>query len=761
MSTDLYGVRILEVDEAERRVRMRVFVVYYDTHHGYHQPIPDDRSFFVRVLCDKGALVDDIDQDARFDEAYVDRTAFRFVERFVKLEEKNHPLDSYEGYSDFYYERGGRWQDEDKLVQAVYDVYLTRPEYTRALAVGDSWGTTAYMTDADQLSLADYPHVPDFGDTHRHLIPFPDAEKEATVVDTLSFSADGTRLLATDNERGLRVFSLPGLACIAEQKGDDDFIHQPGWTHDGRVALWLGGQIQAIDLDTGAAEPFGPHGPQSSSDGTRFLNLHGEEGVQVRDQDGNALFSTVRAPDLMSWVTFDAAKALAVLHIEQAETLRIDMGTGETQPLSLGRVNGLALSPCGAYLLVSTYRMLKLVRMSDQAVIRHLPFRRRLLTAVAWSPTGELVAVSTCDQDGYRSEVTLHRIGRLIEAAERAPLALPPQREHDITDVVRLYLEQTRSFDHGWRSHLDDDRMDFHLALIRMGHDLDLVPAIDDALTQVATRAYEAVLWHQRGDTARAHAALSDAQARLRGNEPDRYGHTRVYAPLAAAQHVLGFPAVSEASWVLAQQRLDEEANRFQKRAILGRCLLLMDRAEEVEALIEPAASPHTFGHFHQRLLLELLHHGEWARFRQACDAWKLTEGWNDVSSVLRQRGLTGAEAPADFREWLAAAFDLSGEEDDRDAPLPTEPSPNKQVAWFAERGRWEDAYAVISTVKPAQRAGLCQVVARAALAQRALHILLDMLPRIPCGDMNAPGLRLLQASVRTLAGGAFRENHM
>ena len=134
MSTDLYGVRILEVEPQARRIRMRVFVVYYDTHYKYHQPVIDDRSFFVRVLCDKDALGDDIADDNRFSEPWIDRNAFRYVDRFVELARRNFPVKSYKKYSDFYYERAGKWKDEEKLVQADYDVFVTEERYTAAFS---------------------------------------------------------------------------------------------------------------------------------------------------------------------------------------------------------------------------------------------------------------------------------------------------------------------------------------------------------------------------------------------------------------------------------------------------------------------------------------------------------------------------------------------------------------------------------------------------------------------------------------------------
>ena len=134
-------------------MRLRVFVVYYDTQYKYHQPIPDNRSFFVRILCDRDALGDDIDGDSQFDEDYIDSNAFRFVERVEELERRNFPVESYDTLADFYYERGGGWENEEQLVQADYDLFVTRPEYLAPFAVGDSWGTTSYQTDADGLTL--------------------------------------------------------------------------------------------------------------------------------------------------------------------------------------------------------------------------------------------------------------------------------------------------------------------------------------------------------------------------------------------------------------------------------------------------------------------------------------------------------------------------------------------------------------------------------------------------------------------------------
>ena len=765
MSTDLYGVRILEVDEAQRRVRMRVFVVYYDTHYEHHQPIPGDRSFFVRVLCDKGALGEDIDDGSRFDEGHVDRNAFRYIERFTELERRNFPVEDYADYHDFYYERGGKWSDEDRLVQVVYDVFVTKGEYTRALRAGDAWGTTAYPTDADGLGAEDYPHVPDLSDAHRHFVPFPDATGEATTVDRLMFSADGARLLAADNEGGFRLFDLSDLSTVIAREGIGGDT-QPGWTSDGRIA-WVSAQgLRAVDPDTGEEAPFSPYGRQASLDGTRFLSFLSEESVAICDQDGEVIFTAARAEDMWGWAAFTPDGRRAVLMVEQpgrqAEaSMLIDLTSGAHTPIDLGSLFEMALSPDGRYLLVGHHgSRVDVVRLSDQAVVRRLKYpQRRLPTAVAWSPDGAQVAVSTCGEMGYFGEITLHRTGQAIEAALRQPIPVPASAgEEDITDVARLYLARTRRFEPGWRSHLDSDLMDFHLAMVRMGRGLDLVPHIAAPREQVAARAYEAVLWHSRGEAERARAALADAEARLTGNEPEEHGLTFFYAPLAAAQQVLGHAEASARSWAQAKRRLEEGPNPFQKHAVLCRALLIVGRTEEVRQIVDAAAVSHLHW-FHRRLLMELMHRGHWALLRHTLSAWKIEDQWSgrsDLRRTMAERGITSATVPGEVWSWLSAALEIKEEgAAPEEAPLPAADT----LAGMAARGDWAAFYAELSRARPAQRGRLSEAGWRAALQRRDLHIVLDLLARVPCGDMNAPGLRALQETFRTLAGGAYRQN--
>jgi len=156
MSTDLYGIRVLETSPAECRVRLRIFVVCYDTAHKSHEPLPGDHSFFLGVLQDKvntrsggkRSVAEELDTDNIPGENPVETHTRRCTERAELLQTRNFPLEDYAGMQDIYHEHDGRWQDEDKLVQADYDVYLGDEKYIQYLQEGMSWGT-ALRTGAD------------------------------------------------------------------------------------------------------------------------------------------------------------------------------------------------------------------------------------------------------------------------------------------------------------------------------------------------------------------------------------------------------------------------------------------------------------------------------------------------------------------------------------------------------------------------------------------------------------------------------------
>ncbi|MEV0351692.1 hypothetical protein AB0H88_38480 [Nonomuraea sp. NPDC050680] len=170
MSTDLFGVRVLDLDHERRRVRFRVFVVYYEPSWGTDDLLPNDPSFFFRVLWEGaddihgrngGLLADLVGLDEFLDEAWVDRHTHLFVAGVERVTTRNHPLDgdAWNRLAMFYYERDGGWQDENLLAQGDYDVEVADPRCLAPLRLGQSWGTTSYETKAVEAVDVETEHA--------------------------------------------------------------------------------------------------------------------------------------------------------------------------------------------------------------------------------------------------------------------------------------------------------------------------------------------------------------------------------------------------------------------------------------------------------------------------------------------------------------------------------------------------------------------------------------------------------------------------
>lgn len=157
---NLFGVRVLDLDRERRRVRFRVFVTNYEFVHEDEELLPDDPSFFFRLLFESaddiigyryGPVTDVVAFGEYFDDGWVDRNTYRFVARVERLAARNLPADDedkerLEEYSGEYDGRG--WPDEDQLAQGDYEVHVTDPRWMEPLRVGDCWDTGNYATDA-------------------------------------------------------------------------------------------------------------------------------------------------------------------------------------------------------------------------------------------------------------------------------------------------------------------------------------------------------------------------------------------------------------------------------------------------------------------------------------------------------------------------------------------------------------------------------------------------------------------------------------
>jgi len=237
MSTDLYGVRVLDINKDEKKVKLRVFVVYYDTNYKYHQPIPVDKSFFLRILWDKGdnrfggesSIGEEITLDNYLDEAWVDHNTYRFVEKLEILSNKNYPIEDYSEYFDFYYERESdnpnytaSWQDEDKLVQCDYNLFVSDEKYLDHLSVGLSWGTTAYETNAIEIDNNYTKFLPNIFKAIKRLTPFEGETEDGTLED-IKFSKDSKKLIVSSQDGEVVAISIPEFKEIWRNKINESF----------------------------------------------------------------------------------------------------------------------------------------------------------------------------------------------------------------------------------------------------------------------------------------------------------------------------------------------------------------------------------------------------------------------------------------------------------------------------------------------------------------------------------------------------------
>lgn len=145
MSTDLYGLRVLK--KKEKEVTLQVFLLYYDW-----DTIPKSKDFFLSCFWDEadtrfgggGPLGDAISVEEICSDEFRLENADKYIEEVKELSRLNYPIQPGADLATFYYERDGKWQDEDKLAQVTFLVKVTDPKWIEHLEVGMSWPTTSY-----------------------------------------------------------------------------------------------------------------------------------------------------------------------------------------------------------------------------------------------------------------------------------------------------------------------------------------------------------------------------------------------------------------------------------------------------------------------------------------------------------------------------------------------------------------------------------------------------------------------------------------
>ncbi|MFC7327712.1 WD40 repeat domain-containing protein [Marinactinospora rubrisoli] len=411
MSTDLYGARVLGVDLDRREVRLRVFVVYYETATRHYTAPPErDPGFFLGLLWESGRWAHPIGKavsvEQMLGEGWVVENARWFVEEVERTAVRNDPPreDAWDRMHDFYYEREGRWRDEELLVQADYVVRVTDPAWIEHLSPGDAWGSAWYPMDADDPSGADLPHVPDvhaplelrpFGDEGPHGVAFSDdgrflavdGDDEDVVVYDCADWSEHARFDLPDSDLTWNLKWVPGQHVVARTDFDSLETVQRAYDVVARAAV-------EVPLEQGFARSrTGRHRIEFGQvDGVEFLvdgqrvPVPGVEEVAVE----TAAFTTDESR------LFAAGMARDVHVIDPESRVVVDRISDVA-----GRVSGLAVSPCGGYLITAGSPadapmeddVVLVHRLGDRKVVlRHRPGAD--VAGLAWSPDGRWVAMN-------------------------------------------------------------------------------------------------------------------------------------------------------------------------------------------------------------------------------------------------------------------------------------------------------------------------------------------------------------------------------
>lgn len=452
--TDLYAVRVLAIDPLARRIRLRVTVVYYDI--GEHQPLPDDASFYLRLLTD-GPLGDAITRDQYADEAWVDANTRWYVADVDRIATRNHPFTGEvearlrewleDGDGGFPWEDGTTFHEmppesaahmlrsEDVRVGADYDVVVTDPRWIEHLKVGDWWRTTSYPTCADRLFADEAGAVPDLRNPVAVLKTFGRGDRHCQ----LAFS-DDSRFLAVTGEHGeLVVYDTTDWHERLRTGHGDDFTSP--WL------MWVPGEpvvtvrdhetlsLQfAYDAVSGARVDATPQTGHVRSPTGRFRTAYAPgRAVALMSQTGGRRVMPVGeaadkgAVDSYEGVAFSADESRMFV-ARGARVHVMDPVDGRTLDV-IGNdgvmIQSLRVSPGGDYLAITGKRVddMTIRRVSDHQVVT----QERIGTLMyplwgvktTWSPDGRRLAAAL---------TTLNRGGEVTGGEIRVfPVGLPSE----------------------------------------------------------------------------------------------------------------------------------------------------------------------------------------------------------------------------------------------------------------------------------------------------------------------------------------------
>lgn len=301
----LFGVRVLDLDRSQLRVRFRVCVLAHES-SGSSQTLPSDPSFFCRLLWEGaeeryGPLTDVVTPSEIRDQRWVNEHTHHFVASVERVAERRHEAGDTAG--DRFAGAPGEWgpqgrRDEEELPRGDFDTWVTDVRWMESLRVGQRWKSSSVPGRAAE------PWV-DSGDrlAEHYAVLAGRGDMAAWFAlgwlrhhaGDLEGAAEAYRRVADGPDRGLRGKALVYLGDVlagqeeyeaagaAYQRAEASEPHERyGCRYRSRAALRLGLLLRAYGRREAAREAFLRAlalGEQDREHGlvTEVLHLMGEE----------------------------------------------------------------------------------------------------------------------------------------------------------------------------------------------------------------------------------------------------------------------------------------------------------------------------------------------------------------------------------------------------------------------------------------------------------------------------------------------------
>lgn len=440
MSAELYGIRVLEIKPIENKVQIQIFVINYDVIYKSHQPIPKDHSFFFRVLWDKGdtrfgeggSIGREVSVDDILNPKWVDKNTFKFIKKVERLSTANYPVEDYNIYEDIF-DENETWEGENekKLVQAIFDVWVTDKKYLDHLSAGMSWKTAAYETNSLTISHDYLEGLPDMSNLIIRLEPFKDKAQEEGTISNALFSLDNAKLF---------VISDAGeLVCYETKNWKEEWRYDTGewyeaikcdnkrklvWIDDSNVINFEGKKVSETIAPDFNCKYDNPNVILQSPSGNYYLFGEYNERVAIYTANGDFLWDYESLNEDQLYVTFFYKQEQVIIREEASGLFKIfDLKIGaELKEFTLqGSITTMAVDPTDRFLSIDNLssNSTHIIEIAHTCSVFNFSTKYHnddYLSACIWSLNSELVGIITKGEgkrhnDGYGGCLSIYPVG--------------------------------------------------------------------------------------------------------------------------------------------------------------------------------------------------------------------------------------------------------------------------------------------------------------------------------------------------------------